>query len=57
MSKSKKIKIEISDRRSTAWSAEDRQNFADRNVLRSKKQQSKKRVAARRACRDRSSWS
>ena len=35
------------------WSEEDRQNFADRNVLRAATIPNKKRVAARRACRGR----
>lgn len=35
------------------WSAEDRQAFADGNILRSHKVPNKKRVASRRACRGR----
>lgn len=35
------------------WSAEDRQAFADRNILRAQQIPNKKRVAARRACRGR----
>jgi hypothetical protein len=37
------------------WSAEDRQAFADGNILRSHKVPNKKRVAAKRACRGRTS--
>lgn len=35
------------------WSAEDRQAFADRNVLRAQTIPNKKRIAARKACRGR----
>jgi hypothetical protein len=35
------------------WSAEDRQAFADRNILRAQRIPNKKRVAARKACRGR----
>jgi hypothetical protein len=56
MSKNKTIKIAISDKRDRSWSAEDHQNFADRNVLRSNKFANRKRVANKRACRDRSRW-
>lgn len=39
------------------WSDEDRQRFADRNILRSSKIPNKRRIAARRACRDKARWS
>lgn len=35
------------------WSEEDRQAFADRNILRAQRIPNKKRVASRRACRGR----
>ena len=35
------------------WSAEDRQAFADGNILKAKTIPNKKRVASRRACRGR----
>lgn len=38
------------------WSDEDKRAFADGNVLRAKTIPNKKRIAARRACRDRGRW-
>ena len=37
----------------TKWSPEDRQRFADGNVLKSRKHENHKRVADKRACRGR----
>ena len=52
MSKSKS-KSKSTSKVVTRWSAEDRQAFADRNVLRAQRIPNKKRVAARKACRGR----
>ena len=49
MSKNKTAKKKIVAR----WSEDDRQAFADRNVLRAQRIPNKKRVAARKACRGR----
>lgn len=38
------------------WSAEDRQNFADRNFLKSLTVPNKKRIANKKACRGRLAW-
>jgi hypothetical protein len=51
-----KIKIQVSNKRDRSWSAEDRQNFADGNILRSAKHANRKRVANKRACRDKARW-
>lgn len=50
MSKNKSSK---SNRPVVRWSEEDRQAFADRNILRAQRIPNKKRVAARKACRGR----
>jgi hypothetical protein len=47
MSKNKNTKTKTKN----TWSAEDRQAFADRNILRSHKIPNKKRIANREACR------
>lgn len=39
-----------------AWSSEDRQAFADGNRARAATIPNKRRVANKRACRDRSAW-
>lgn len=41
---------------SNKWSDEDRRNFGDRNILRAQTIPNKKRVARRRACRDKARW-
>ena len=41
---------------SNKWSDEDRRNFGDRNFLRAQTIPNKKRVARRRACRDKARW-
>jgi hypothetical protein len=38
------------------WSQEDRQAFADKNILRAQMIPNKKRIASRRACRDHRRW-
>ena len=39
---------------STKWNAQDRQAFADRNILKAKTIPNKRREASRKACRGRS---
>ena len=41
--------------KSRAWSAEDRQSFADRNILKAKTIPDKRKEQSRRACRNRKS--
>jgi hypothetical protein len=50
---SKNMKIKINVKNSTAWSAEDRQAFADGNILKSRKVPNRRRVQNRTACRGR----
>ena len=38
--------------RANAWSAEDRQAFADRNILKAQQIPDKRKVADKKACRD-----
>lgn len=49
-----KIKIKVAPAKNRqVWSAEDRQAFADRNILKSRKVPNKRRVKNREACRGR----
>jgi hypothetical protein len=43
-------------RTTTEWHDEDRQAFADRNFLKAQTIPNKKRIARRKACRDKSRW-
>ena len=43
----------MATKNSNAWSAQDKQAFADRNILKAQTIPNKKRIARKRACRGR----